>query len=93
MAEIKKLVEDIISDALMELEDKELDCDKIEQIITSNGCKIEWGDSGIEDGCDNDEDDYLMYQSFDIVYPDGSKDWVTIYYGDCSYTISEISYR
>lgn len=63
---------------------------EIEKIVKSHGAQIKWGDSGISDGCDDEEDTYVMYQSFDVVFSDGSRQWIKVYYGDITGLIGEI---
>ena len=53
----------------------------IEGKLEELGCEVKWGDSGIDDGGDG-EDEYVMYESCDITDCDGETKWVTFYYGD-----------
>lgn len=75
----KKIIEEKIIEFLDENElfwgDKEFE----EKLTEVTGYKCRCYDSGIDDGIDDDEDEYLMYSSFDF---QGLNLILRVYYGN-----------
>lgn len=85
---------DELYDLINDMENTSMDMDEIEKKLAEVGCKVKWGDSGIDDGCDDDdEDEYVMYQSCDITDINNESTWVKFYYGNNTYKITYIEIR
>ncbi|MCQ2232477.1 MAG: hypothetical protein MJZ30_11580 [Paludibacteraceae bacterium] len=64
---------------------------EIKSILEQHGASIRFCDSGIDDGCDEDEEDsYVMYSSCDITDCNRKTRSFKFYYGDVTSVIGWI---
>lgn len=66
------------------------ECEIEETLTNLLGRKVSWYDGGIDDGCDDEEDNYVMKGCFEV---EDSDITIRIYYGDCTYEIGYVDIR
>lgn len=82
--ELRRAINDAIGDEYSEIDIEE----KLTELL---GAEVSWYDGGIDDGCDEDEEDkYVMKACFEVI---STGITIRVYYGNNTYKIGYVDIR